>query len=112
VLFGVGVLLLGFLLFQINVFGGGDAKLIAAAAVWTGVAAFLEFALWTAIAGGFLAMFLLVTRARLKPSDARPAFLNRLLTGKGGVPYGVAILAGGLMALDGLPFARGPLTLP
>lgn len=110
--FGFAVLLIGFLLFQFGVLGGGDAKLIAAAAVWTGAAAIGPFLLWTALAGGVLALVLLLTRARVKPDDARPAFVNRLLRPKGGVPYGVAICAGGLGALQALPFAVTALTLP
>ncbi len=104
-LIGVAMLLFGFLLFQLNILGGGDAKLIAAAAVWTGVGALSPFMLWTAIAGGVLALSVLVTRRQLKPTDGRPAFVNRLLTDKGGVPYGVAIMVGGLMALSALPIA-------
>lgn len=107
--FGFAVLVVCFLLFQVNVFGGGDAKLIAAAAVWTGFAAFAEFALWTALAGGVLAILLIMARWWFKPSDTRPAFVNRLLKVRGGAPYGVAIMTGGLMALDALPFA---LTMP
>lgn len=110
--FGFAVLAVCFLLFQINVFGGGDAKLIAAAAVWTGLAAFLQFALWTALAGGVLAMVLIAARRLFKPSETRPAFVNRLLKVRGGAPYGVAIMTGGLMALDALPFADIALTMP
>ncbi|MES1198747.1 MAG: prepilin peptidase, partial [Pseudomonadota bacterium] len=112
VMFGVGVLAAGFALFQFGVMGGGDAKLIAAAAVWTGAAAFLPFALWTMIAGGALALTLLIIRMRVKPAEARPAFVNRLLKPRGGVPYGVAIMAGGIGALQALPFVAGPLTVP
>ena len=110
--FGFAVLVIGFALFQFGVLGGGDAKLIAAAAVWTGAAAFGPFALGTVLAGGVIALVLLITRMRLKPSEARPAFVNRLLKPRGGVPYGVAILAGGIAALGALPFAGNTLTLP
>jgi prepilin peptidase CpaA len=110
--FGVAVLAICFLLFQFGVMGGGDAKLIAAAAVWTGFAAFAPFALGTVLAGGVMALVLLITRSRIKPAEARPAFVNRLLKPRGGVPYGVAIMAGGLMALEAMPFAAWPLTLP
>lgn len=112
-LFGFGVLAIGFFLFQAGIIGGGDAKLIAAAAVWTGLAAFTAFAVWTAIAGGLLALVLLGARKLVQPADERPAFVNRLLKARGGVPYGVAILAGGLMVMDALPFAgSSALTLP
>ncbi|MEJ0060033.1 MAG: prepilin peptidase [Terricaulis sp.] len=97
---------------SIRPMGGGDAKLIAAAAVWTGFAAFAPFALGMVIAGGVMALALLITRSRLKPADARPAFVNRLLTPRGGVPYGVAIMVGGLMALQTMPLAASALTLP
>lgn len=110
--FGLVVLLAGFLLFQFGVLGGGDAKLIASAAVWTGIGAFPPFAAWTMMVGGLLALLLLTVRARLKPGEARPAFVNRLLKPRGGVPYGVAILAGGIASLGGLPLLAGPLTLP
>ncbi|MET0181589.1 MAG: prepilin peptidase [Caulobacterales bacterium] len=107
--FGFGVLVLCFGLFQFGIMGGGDAKLIAAAAVWTGLNAFLFFAGWMALAGGLIALVLLFVRRAVKPSEERPAFLNRLLKPHGGVPYGVAIAFGGLMALD---IARTALTLP
>lgn len=104
--FGFAVLIVGYLLFQINVMGGGDAKLIAAASVWTGVGSFGAFALWTALAGGALAIILMFARKAVQPSDARPAFVNRLLKPRGGVPYGVAIAAGGLVIVG------STLTLP
>ena len=110
--FGLAVLAIGFSLFQAGIIGGGDAKLIAAAAVWTGMSAFIPFATWTAVAGGLLAIMLMIARHRVKPAEGRPAFVNRLLNVQGGVPYGVAILAGGLMAIGALPFAVSPLTLP
>ena len=40
-----------------GLFGGGDAKLLAATAVWTGFGAFPQFLFWTALAGGALAQF-------------------------------------------------------
>lgn len=110
--FGAGVLAVCYLLFQAKILGGGDAKLIAATAVWTGLAAFGVFALWTALAGGALALLLLIARWRLKPAETRPAFVNRLLKVRGGVPYGVAIMAGGLMALQASPLADLALTIP
>lgn len=110
--FGVAILLVGFFLFQANVFGGGDAKLVAAAAVWTGFAAFPTFILGTALAGGVLALALMGARKWSPFFAAAPSFVNRLLTPESGVPYGVAIMAGGLLALPVLPFATNALTLP
>jgi len=111
-LFGVGVLVVGFFLFQANIIGGGDAKLLAAATVWTGFPAFAPFVFWTAMAGGVMAITLLAARKLIKEAETNPAFVNRLLKHKGGIPYGVAIMAGGLMAIPTLPFMTSPLTLP
>lgn len=110
--FGAGVLLVCFFLFQANILGGGDAKLIAAIALWTGGGAFAPFAFGTAIAGGALALTIYMARKWLSPSETRPAFLNRLLAPNGGVPYGVAIMVGGFAAITALPFGFTSLTMP
>lgn len=111
-LFGAAVLAVGFFLFHGGVIGGGDAKLMAATAVWTGFAGFAVFAFWTAIAGGVMALSLLAARKFASAAEANPPFLNRLLTPRSGVPYGVAIMAGGLMAIPSLPIGIASLTPP
>ncbi|MEZ6022537.1 MAG: prepilin peptidase [Hyphomonadaceae bacterium] len=112
-LFGFCALAVGFFLFQGGIIGGGDAKLLAAAAVWTGYGAFLPFIVWTALAGGVMALAILTARkwAPIFPAST-PEFVNRLLTPASGVPYGVAIMVGGLMAIPNLPLAPESLTLP
>lgn len=110
-LFGVGVLAIGFVLFQFNVIGGGDAKLLAAVSVWTGMAAALPFLVWTTVAGGVLALTLLTAR-QLMPAGTYPALVDHLLKKQNGIPYGVAIMVGALMAIPSLPFVSSPLTLP
>ena len=64
------------------------------------------------MAGGLIALALLMARQQFAPAPVQPEFVNRLLTPKSGVPYGVAIMLGGLMALPSLPFAEHALTLP
>jgi prepilin peptidase CpaA len=103
---GAATLAGAFVLFHLRVFGGGDAKIIAAAGVWTGAAAFAPFALATAIAGGLLALVILFLRRIAKPGPTMPAFLNRLLDPAKGVPYAVAIAAGVLFALAEMPIAH------
>jgi prepilin peptidase CpaA len=112
--FGLAVLMACFLLFQIGILGGGDAKLIAAAAVWTGLGAFGQFALWTTLAGGLLALSLLIARRAAQPAETRPAYLNRLLKPRGGMPYGVAIAFGAIAALniDAIASNASALTTP
>jgi prepilin peptidase CpaA len=81
------VLLGGFILFSLNLFGGGDVKLITALALWTGFAALPRFILLTTLAGGVLALLLLILRwlraGRGNKIDSR-------------VPYGIAIAVAGL----------------
>ncbi|MGQ9364985.1 prepilin peptidase [Azospirillum sp. ST 5-10] len=88
--------------------GGGDVKLLGAAALWLGFGALPDFALLTALYGGALALAVLVARrwtppllARL-PGCAQPA-LPRLLSDGEAVPYGLAIGAAGLTLAARLP---------
>lgn len=100
-LVGLGALAFGAGLFAMGWLGGGDAKLLAASALWLGWPASLTLIMWTAIGGGVLAMALLAARktAVLAPAAARgPAWLGKLLTPGGDVPYGVAIALGVLIA--------------
>lgn len=109
-LFGFGVLAIGFVLFQFNIIGGGDAKLLAAVSVWTGLVAAVPFVVWTAVAGGVMALVLLTAR-QLMPAGAYPAFVDHLLKKQNGIPYGVAIMIGGLLVIPSLPYVSSPLTL-
>jgi len=80
--------------------GGGDAKLIAAAALWFSWPDVLAFLFWCVIAGGALAVMLLLGR-RLAPAlrlDAGWVAKSPLADGAP-VPYAVAIAAGALIAL-------------
>ncbi|MGE0830096.1 MAG: prepilin peptidase [Hyphomonadaceae bacterium] len=98
--FSLAILAIGFLLFQGGFMGGGDAKLIAAAAAWTGPVAFAPFALATSLVGGVVALVLLGARKIARPAETRPAYLNRLLKPRGGVPFAVAIASGGIFVLN------------
>ena len=77
-------------LFAARMLGGGDAKLLAALALWVPPAAFAQLLLVMALAGGLLAGAMLATRWRMAPGA--PA----------SVPYGIAIAAGGLWVLPAL----------
>ena len=109
---GIGLLmfLAGFALFSLGLLGGGDVKVIAAASVWTGLAALSPFAYATTIAGGVLAAIMIVARRAAKPSDTHPAFLNRLLGPENGIPYAVAIAVGALASLPAQPIVRALFT--
>lgn len=104
VLVGLTVLGAMALLFAAGVCGGGDAKLLAATALWMGWVRLPEFLLLTALAGGALALALLASRRLaasrlLVATGARP---RRLFAKASGVPYGVAIAVAGLAMLPHL----------
>jgi prepilin peptidase CpaA len=90
-------------LFCLGVFGGGDAKVIAAATVWTGISQALPtFLFWTCVAGGILALIAIIVRRRFKAADGQLAFVHRFLSERG-LPYAVAIAVGGIACLRELP---------
>jgi prepilin peptidase CpaA len=97
---GLAALVVGMGMFAAGWIGGGDAKLFAAAALWLGWPAVGPFLSWTAIAGGGLALALLVLRRAPTPvlTARGPAWVGRLLEPEGDVPYGVAIAIGALAA--------------
>ena len=97
---GFGALALAVGMFALGWVGGGDAKLLAAAALWMGLKALAAFAIYTALAGGALALALVALRsAWLRPlAEAGPAWARRLATPGEAAPYGVAISIGALAA--------------
>ncbi|CAA7623948.1 Flp pilus assembly protein, protease CpaA [Magnetospirillum sp. LM-5] len=78
---GLVIMAVAALAFARNILGGGDAKLLAACALWTGFDELSRFLVTTSLAGGVLALAVLCLR---------PAGESRRL------PYGIAIAAGGL----------------
>jgi prepilin peptidase CpaA len=96
VLTGIAVLALGIAMFSMGLMGGGDAKLIAAASLWIGGAHMMEFIVYVAIAGGVLAVVLLFYRRLPLLLFRMPEWVGRLHQSGFGMPYGVAIAAGGL----------------
>ena len=119
VLAGVAMFLLGAGLFALGLFGGGDVKLIAAMALWTGFADLPRFLLIMGAAGGLIGLILLLKRRRQQPAMAgsapaptessaaeaaatavptpeTPAPEARRPTRKSHIPYGVGIAIAGL----------------
>jgi len=96
---GIGLFFLGFVLFSVGLFGGGDAKLIAAAGLWFGWPDILPFLVLTAFAGGALAAVvgawaMINMNAEIKDQK----FLRRLRGLKPNVPYGYALAIGAILA--------------
>jgi prepilin peptidase CpaA len=87
---GAVVLAIGYGLFAAGIIGGGDAKMAAAIALWIGLSPtfifdILRFFLIMSLAGGVLAVLVLIGQAAAKDRLRRP------------LPYGVAIA---IAALD------------
>lgn len=95
---GLAVLAVGFGLFAARLIGGGDAKLLAAASLWIGWAQLPSFVLVTGIAGGALAIaIVMVRRVPLPVVLASHGWVQRLIGAKDGIPYGAAIATAAIM---------------
>ena len=110
---------LGFVAFAFKVMGGGDVKLMAGLALWAGTAHIGAFLFVTSLAGGALAVIMLLQRrwAGLFPQFSFWPPLSNLTAGKiadpfsvsavehadtTSLPYGVAIAAGGFAIIFAL----------
>ena len=102
---GVLALIFGIGMFAMNWCGGGDAKLLAACALWLGLPAMMPFLLGVSVVGGILALTLMGARKAMLGSFVLngPAWLGRLLEPKEALPYGVAIAVGALIAFPSSP---------
>jgi prepilin peptidase CpaA len=96
---GLGLFLVGFLLFSAGLFGGGDAKLLAAAGLWFGTTDTIPFLVYTVMAGGLLALAVGIWSALSIDWEIRDVGLFRKLrTLKPNVPYGLAFAVGAILA--------------
>ena len=115
---GLAVLLVGMALFFANLFGGADAKMLAAAACWTGFPLLPPFLIVMALAGGALALLLLVIRfvlrRRYAGSDgaSHAPWIAQQLSRPRSVPYGLAIAVGGIAVFARLPTVVGAIHMP
>ena len=95
---GLAVLLLGVLLFIPGWFGGGDAKLMAAIALWIGPENLFPYIFYVALAGGMIATaFSSVRSVPLPRLFLGEAWALRLHRCDSGIPYGMALAAGALL---------------
>jgi prepilin peptidase CpaA len=83
-----------------GLFGGGDAKMTGAVALWLGPAAIYPFIVYAAFAGGVLCLVLIVGRmiAKRYGLPKSPKWARRNLRRRAGAPYGVALAAGAILA--------------
>ena len=106
---GPAVLIAFGVLFWKGWMGGGDVKLIAASAVWTGLNFLPQYLVILALFGGVLAILVILFRRVGGDAERIKArWLRRLATRREGVPYGVAISATGLFVIPYLPVSGWP----
>ncbi|MEM7633801.1 MAG: prepilin peptidase [Pseudomonadota bacterium] len=96
---GVIVLIVGFGLFAGGLIGGGDAKLLAVAAMWLGMEQLIMFLVVMSIAGGVLAVAMKLWWWVKLEADLRGfKWFKSTVKSSIDLPYGVAIAVGALFA--------------
>ncbi len=107
---GLVVLFACFILFAFNTMGGGDAKLLAACAVWFGFNGSLAaFLLVVAFSGGALTLFILLLRSRSQQIMATGLPIPDSLLVAKKVPYGIAIATAGLLTYPEAPIVQAAM---
>jgi prepilin peptidase CpaA len=92
------VLVIAFIFFSQGWIGGGDAKLVAATALWFGFDHLLDYLIYASLFGGALTLAILQFRKLPLPGVlTRQAWIMRLHDSAGGIPYGIALAAAALM---------------
>ena len=90
------LLVIGTMLFARSILGGGDVKLLAALGLWANGATSLRLLAAVFLAGGVLALVILVLR--MVTSERLTARVKTLQRGAG-IPYGIAIAIGTMAVL-------------
>lgn len=93
-----GLLALGTFAFAAGKLGGGDVKLMAVSGAWFDLDGGLLMVICTLLAGGLLALLILLLRVVSWPKEIRMRIA--LLRAGSGIPYGIAIAAGSLIAAN------------
>ena len=96
-----GLMFVTYMLFGGGKFGGGDAKMIAAAAIWIDWGHLLDYGLMVALAGGVLAVIMWLWRTLQIEYHVwmqGDTALRKVMSHQVKLPYGAAIAAGGIYA--------------
>lgn len=108
---GAAMFVAGFVFFSLGLFGGGDAKLLAAAGLWLGWPDLLPFLVMTAFAGGALALCVGAWSAINLSSEVHDGTIFRRLGAiKPNVPYGYAFAIGAILAFPQSWWMPGAVT--
>jgi prepilin peptidase CpaA len=103
---GAAVFAVGAMLFACRILGGGDVKLLAAMALWSGLHLLVPLLFLVAVIGGVFALLVLGLRQPLAQASI-VALLRRVpsfLHSKMPIPYGIPIALAGILIAPRLPF--------
>ena len=96
---GFGVFIVVFAMFAFGLFGGGDAKILASTAFWFTPVELITYIAYFSIAGGLLALIVLIGRKYLPASITASQTVFKTFHSGNQIPYGIALAAGALLAL-------------
>lgn len=108
--FGAGALCLGagIVLFAVGQMGAGDAKLFATLSLWSGFGALIPLLFCVAVAG-LIQLVVILGMRRMMPAaqrrfpQLRAVRLPRILMKREGIPLGVGMIMGALVAAQWFP---------
>ncbi len=111
--FAAGATVLGvtIVLFAIGGMGGGDAKLLAATALWMGFSPHLmQYLVYASLLGGALTVLILLYRkSPLSAFTGGNVLLRHFADPQVGIPYGVALGLAGLLTYPATPMMQWAL---
>ena len=100
---GTALFAIAIILYALGMFGGGDAKLLGAIALWAGPHQIYEFAFLTGIIGGAMGVVLVGLRGLLHHGPAlyspAPSYRMVVWARNGVCPYGLAIGSAALICM-------------
>ena len=99
VLVGLTFFAAGFAMFAFGWLGGGDAKLMAATALWWQWDEAMIYVVYTTMIGGVLALLLVFGRRFIPSSVLTAQWAHHLFRDEQKRPYGLALAAGALLTL-------------
>lgn len=99
VIAAVLIFIITFVLFSARVIGAGDSKLCSAFALWTGLTGLAPFLFYMAIIGALLGISTkIMNKRQLVAEPKEGSWVAKSQAGELGVPYGIAICFGAIVA--------------
>ena len=98
-LVGLAFFIAGFAFFAFGWLGGGDAKLMAATALWWQWSDAPTYIVYTTIIGAVLGLFLLLGRKYVPVSILTSSWAYQLFKEEKNMPYGLALAGGAMLTL-------------